>query len=151
MTVSEWILEKLGGKVWTGFTLAQDRDLWWALMNIEMNVQTPQIAIISSSRSTLLYGISELLSGLHGQITLNYKLERTCNEMVKAYFKVLSQNMPRVNERNHTKPQSGQTVSGMRRESGTSKIQNRNTNHRTTMFGLASHTHILGLFDVDIF
>jgi hypothetical protein len=36
----EWILRKLGVKVWN-VHLAQDRDWWWPLVNMVINVQVP--------------------------------------------------------------------------------------------------------------
>jgi hypothetical protein len=50
----------------------------------------------------------------------------------RGLIKVLPRHLPRRTEENDGKPQSGQPVSGMRFEPGTSRTQSRNFNHLTT-------------------
>jgi hypothetical protein len=54
-----------GGMDWIG--LAEDRDRWWALVNIVVNLRAPQNVgnfltsqeLVSFSRRTVLYGVSK--------------------------------------------------------------------------------------------
>jgi hypothetical protein len=38
--ILKWILGKCVGRVWTGIHMAQDRDLWWTLLNL-VNLKAP--------------------------------------------------------------------------------------------------------------
>jgi hypothetical protein len=68
-----------------------------------------------------------------GRITVNGELERMWKEEVVAYFKILAHNMTGGTR----KPQilSGQPVSGLKFELGTSQIHTKNANHPTMVFG----------------
>jgi len=37
--IFKWIVEKYCAKVWTGFSLAQDREQWRAVLNTVMNLR----------------------------------------------------------------------------------------------------------------
>jgi hypothetical protein len=62
---------------------------------------------------------------------MNNKFERAWKKAVMTQFEALYRHLTEMTEANHEKPQSGYTVSGLRFELGTSRIQSKRANHST--------------------
>jgi hypothetical protein len=69
---------------------------------------------------------------------MNNELERIRKEMVVAFFKALSRNLPGVTEEKSGKSQSGWAVSGPTFELGTSRIGNSSANRSTETIGVVT-------------